>query len=299
MMWYNKMLQIDKQIPKLSDFPFAWEMVPVADLLPGNDSSCRDPLQSDGKGTFVEDIRSHGIIHDLLVCKIDGSPQMKIFVGGRRGDAAREIGLSVVPCRVYPSSVPREVRILASLEENRQRGDLTPIEMARAIKLLFGLIGEDYELAAKVLDATVPEIKRWIASLGPMEVLQKAGFLIRERDVDKVFLIQDVLPSYLLELTFKEVQAMDMPKVRKVVKGIEVEWKAGKKGIDVTAIADKVKENVPVSGISMTVIIPDPELAYAVGTAKQLGHFNTKSEYVVSLIEKDCIARGIYAKKSE
>jgi 6-phosphogluconate dehydrogenase len=152
--------------------------------------------------------------------------------------------------------------------------------------LLFGLIGEDYELAAKVLDATVPEIKRWIASLGPMEVLQKAGFLIRERDVDKVFLIQDVLPSYLLELTFKEVQAMDMPKVRKVVKGIEVEWKAGKKGIDVTAIADKVKENVPVSGISMTVI-------------KQLGHFNTKSEYVVSLIEKDCIARGIYAKKSE
>ena len=97
---------------------------------------------------LADSIREHGIIQPITVRKLD-TGYYQIIAGERRWRAARQAGLSEVPCRIFTADAQKSAEI--SLIENLQREDLNPLEEAEGYRVLteaFGLTQD--EAAARV-----------------------------------------------------------------------------------------------------------------------------------------------------
>lgn len=88
---------------------------------------------------LAESIEKHGIIQPLTVRK-QASGRYQIVAGERRWRAARQAGLSEVPCIIIEADDRLSTEI--ALIENLQREDLNPIEEAEGFRTLI----EDYKL---------------------------------------------------------------------------------------------------------------------------------------------------------
>lgn len=82
---------------------------------------------------LADSIKENGILQPLTVRK-NAAGRYELIAGERRLRAAKEAGLSRVPC-IIADATAAESAVLAVLE-NIQRCDLNPIEEAGAIKLL-------------------------------------------------------------------------------------------------------------------------------------------------------------------
>lgn len=83
-----------------------------------------------------ESIRQNGIMQNLTVVKNDDETFTAV-IGHRRLAAAREAGLSVVPCVVSDMDEKKQLSVM--LLENMQRSDLTPIEQAEGFQMMMDL----------------------------------------------------------------------------------------------------------------------------------------------------------------
>lgn len=91
----------------------------------------RTEFDTDGFRSFVEDIRTHGILQPIVVAKAsDGRFQVRF--GHRRLRAARELGLAAMPYVLQ--SDERQASDFAQVSENEQREGLTPMDLARFVK---------------------------------------------------------------------------------------------------------------------------------------------------------------------
>lgn len=88
---------------------------------------------------LAESIEKHGIIQPLTVRR-QASGRYQIIAGERRWRAARQAGLSEVPCIIIEADDRLATEI--ALIENLQREDLNPIEEAEGFRALI----EDYRL---------------------------------------------------------------------------------------------------------------------------------------------------------
>ncbi len=108
--------------------------IPVTQIAP-NPYQPRREFNSQDLAELAGSITTQGLLQPLIVCPSEG-PQSDqpyiLIIGERRLRAARQAGLTKVPCVVRRAS--REQMLEWALVENIQRADLNPIERAHAYR---------------------------------------------------------------------------------------------------------------------------------------------------------------------
>nr|DAF33441.1 MAG TPA: chromosome partitioning protein [Caudoviricetes sp.] len=113
---------------------------------------------------LADSIRKNGIMQNLTVVPItalseepEKQPKAEetslisdfhVLIGHRRLAAAKEAGLTEVPCQII-SKIPKKEQVGIMLEENMQRSDLTISEQAQGFQMMFDLGWAADEIAEK------------------------------------------------------------------------------------------------------------------------------------------------------
>lgn len=98
---------------------------------------------------LAESIKKSGIMQNLTVIPhIDGKDGYTVVIGHRRLAAAKNAGLAELPCIIKEMNSAEQLATM--LAENVQRNDLTPLEQAEGIQMMFD-IGES---VSDVVDKT-------------------------------------------------------------------------------------------------------------------------------------------------
>lgn len=97
---------------------------------------------------LVSSIRERGILEPLLVRPLE-TGRFQIIAGERRFQAAKQVGLTMVPC--VELEVDDRGCLEISLVENLQRRDLTPFEEAEAVNRLVDEFSYTHEQIARKL----------------------------------------------------------------------------------------------------------------------------------------------------
>ena len=105
-------------------------------------------LQNEGLAELAQTIQQVGILSPLLVRPL-GPDAYEIVAGERRWRAAKQVGLSTVPCLIGAYSDEESAQI--GLIENLSRQGLDPITQAKGIKRLIEVFNYTHEAVALVL----------------------------------------------------------------------------------------------------------------------------------------------------
>ena len=81
---------------------------------------------------LADSIRAVGIMQNLTVVPCEDN--YRILIGHRRAAAAKEAGLTELPCAVVDIPAPKQIEIM--LVENMQRSDLTVLEESQGLQLM-------------------------------------------------------------------------------------------------------------------------------------------------------------------
>ncbi|MFN7966068.1 MAG: ParB/RepB/Spo0J family partition protein [Acidobacteriota bacterium] len=125
-----------------------------------------------GLDELADSIRERGILEPILVRPADDEGNHEIIAGERRFQAARKVGLTMVPC--VELDVDDRGCLEISLIENLQRRDLTPFEESEAISRLMDEFSYTHEQIAKRLGRSRTSITE-ILSLNRMPEAVKAA----------------------------------------------------------------------------------------------------------------------------
>ena len=98
-----------------------------------NPAQPRQDMDESALDSLADSIRAHGVLQPLIVREAEND-NFQIVAGERRWRAAKAAGLNEVPVRVIEGT-ERDFREIA-LVENIQREDLSPLDIAVAIKEL-------------------------------------------------------------------------------------------------------------------------------------------------------------------
>jgi len=160
------------------------------------------PDPSQPRKTFIEDeisrladsIRARGILQPLRVLRDDPRHSYLILTGESRWRAARQAGLTYVPCIVIDGELSKVEKLADRLTENVVRHDLTPMEEAAAMAELKALKGcnsktlvEEYGFSAasitrmESLLRLPPEVQAMVGT-GPGQVPPSAAYEISRLD---------------------------------------------------------------------------------------------------------------------
>lgn len=117
--------------------------IPLTDIDP-NYEQPRKTFDEDALNELADSIKLHGVIQPIVVVPI--GKRFMIIAGERRFRASKLAGKTDIPAviRHYSQQQIKEI----SLIENLQREDLSPIEAARAIKVLMNEFNMTQEMAA-------------------------------------------------------------------------------------------------------------------------------------------------------
>lgn len=117
--------------------------IPLTDIDP-NFEQPRKNFDEDALNELAESIKLHGVIQPIVAVPV--GRRFMIIAGERRFRASKIAGKTSIPAviRHYTSQQIKEI----SLIENLQREDLSPIEAARAIKVLMNEFNMTQEMAA-------------------------------------------------------------------------------------------------------------------------------------------------------
>lgn len=97
---------------------------------------------------LAESIKANGILQNLTVVPInDDWTEFTVIIGHRRLAAAKQAGLTELPCAVVEMSEKEQLSTM--LTENMQRSDLTVYEEAKGCQLLLDLGDTVAEIAKK------------------------------------------------------------------------------------------------------------------------------------------------------
>lgn len=88
---------------------------------------------------LIESIKAQGILQNLTVVELSKYEKdyYRIVIGHRRFEAAKQAGLTELPCVI--ADMDYKTQVSTMLLENIQRSDLTPIEQAQGFQLMIDL----------------------------------------------------------------------------------------------------------------------------------------------------------------
>ncbi|MBC7334176.1 MAG: ParB/RepB/Spo0J family partition protein [Actinobacteria bacterium] len=143
--------------------------LPLEKVVP-NRNQPRRYFDDESLEELTQSIKEFGVIQPIIVRRLDGEDKYEIIAGERRYRAAQKLGMSKIP-----SIINNDINDISSLEmalvENIHRKDLTPIELAHALKQLleeFNLTHEELSRRVGKSRAAVTNYLRLLAL--PVEV---------------------------------------------------------------------------------------------------------------------------------
>ncbi|MCX5809837.1 MAG: ParB/RepB/Spo0J family partition protein [Proteobacteria bacterium] len=106
--------------------------VPIGNIVVLEQVRSNINTESDSFKSLVQSIKDKGILEPLIVTKGDGD-SYTLICGERRLEAARQLGLELVPVRIIEAGKESGETIALQLTENLQREDLNPMDQAKGI----------------------------------------------------------------------------------------------------------------------------------------------------------------------
>ena len=120
---------------------------------------------------LAESIKARGILQNLTVVPAENG-MYTVIIGHRRLAAAKQAGLTEVPCAVV--DVDYKTQLSTMLLENMQRSDLTVYEQAQGMQMMFDLGVPVAEIVEKTGFAETTVRKRLKIATLPTEQMQQA-----------------------------------------------------------------------------------------------------------------------------
>jgi ParB family transcriptional regulator, chromosome partitioning protein len=108
-----------------------------------NPEQPRRNFDEEGLAQLAESIRTHGLLHPIVVEPRNGG--YRLVAGERRLRAARQAGVASIPAIVRPSTESARHALELALVENLQRTQLSPLEEAAAYARLADAFGLSHE----------------------------------------------------------------------------------------------------------------------------------------------------------
>ena len=108
------------------------QMIGIGQIDPNLDQP-RKAFSQESISLLAQSISAQGILQPILVVK-GSRNRYTIVAGERRWRAAREAGLTEVPCLIREMDKTQQMEV--ALIENLQREDLNPLEVAQGIRQL-------------------------------------------------------------------------------------------------------------------------------------------------------------------
>lgn len=188
---------------EISNQEKVWE-IPLSQIHP-NPNQPRKEFKPESLAELAESIRNFGIMQPLLLMEEPDGQSYMIVAGERRFRAAALAGLEKLPCIVRQLSPSQLAE--ASLIENIQREDLSPLEEAEAFRSLMDSYGYTQEKLAQRLGKSRPHVANTLRllQLAPQERKLLAEGRISAGHARALLSIADPhLRNRLLELILKE-----------------------------------------------------------------------------------------------
>lgn len=161
---------LDALLPEAEENLGAGQEIAIGDIDPNPDQP-RRTFQDESISQLAQSIRDQGVLQPLLVVPTSGG-RYRIVAGERRWRAARQAGLTTIPCIVRDMDVIQQMEI--ALIENLQREDLNPIDTAQGIRALMQQCGYTQEAVANRLSKSRPAVANLLRLLTlPDEVLEQ------------------------------------------------------------------------------------------------------------------------------
>lgn len=120
---------------------------------------------------LAESIKARGILQNLTVVPAENG-MYTVIIGHRRLAAAKQAGLTEVPCAVV--DMDYKTQLSTMLLENMQRSDLTVYEQAQGMQMMFDLGVSVAEIVEKTGFAETTVRKRLKIATLPTEQMQQA-----------------------------------------------------------------------------------------------------------------------------
>lgn len=120
---------------------------------------------------LAESIKARGILQNLTVVPAENG-MYTVIIGHRRLAAAKQAGLTEVPCAVV--DMDYKTQLSTMLLENMQRSDLTVYEQAQGMQMMFNLGVPVAEIVEKTGFAETTVRKRLKIATLPTEQMQRA-----------------------------------------------------------------------------------------------------------------------------
>ncbi len=173
---------------------------------------------------LIRSIKKHGVIEPILVRPKDD--QYEIVAGQRRFEAAKEAGLTKLPCIVREMS--DDEAFITALTENIQREDLSPVDEANSYRIMLerGMAKSEREIA-KLLGVSHTRIQQ------KMNLL-KLEPEIRNRVATRVATRKD-------EGKITEAHARRLLRVKDPKKRLDLFNQVTQKGLSVRELEQKVE----------------------------------------------------------
>lgn len=130
----------------------------------------RDAFDAETLGELAQSIRENGIIQPLVLRR--QGEDFQIVAGERRWRAAQMAGLQRVPAVI--KHVTDDKLLEVALVENVQRQDLSPLETAKALRLLLDEHGLTQEELASRVGLKRPTLTNYLRLLGLAEPVKQA-----------------------------------------------------------------------------------------------------------------------------
>lgn len=147
---------------------------------------------------LAESIKSDGLQSPIIVSPKDASGKYTIQKGERRWRACKKAGLEKVEIIVRPKPENLSKEIVGELIENIQRDNLSPLEVANALKTLIDEGTKQFEIA-KVIGKTKSYISEHIALLGladSIRELAESGICEDTRTLNNLRKLHDLDAEY-------------------------------------------------------------------------------------------------------
>lgn len=138
----------------------------------------RKDMSPDALEELANSIRVQGVIQPIIVREI-GDEQYEIIAGERRWRAAKQVGLTSVPCVVKEAT--DEAAVAIALIENIQREDLNAMEEAVALQRLM----QEFELTHQEVATAVGKSRTTVTNLLRLNSLNEdVKILLEHGDLD-------------------------------------------------------------------------------------------------------------------
>ena len=199
----NTLLQNDEEEKKeeLKDGEEIVRKIKVIEIEPNRDQP-RKIFDNESLEELAESIKKYGVIQPIIVKQKDN--YYEIVAGERRWRAAKQAGLSEMPCIVREDDERKNREI--ALIENIQREDLNPIDKARGFKLLLNEYQMTQQELADILGISRSGVANTIRilNLDPRVIKLAEEGKISEAHCRSIVSIQDPDQQYKLALKIIE-----------------------------------------------------------------------------------------------